>query len=150
VARRLDAAPVPDGVRVADYGIRGVHLAYDLLDGQYATLIMVDALPTGELPGTVSVLEVDDDALTAITSDDRTLDSHSMHPEAVLAALHSLGGQVGRVLVIGCEPASVEPGMGLSEPVAGAVAGAARLTVSVAEAEAAALRARECPPIEMG
>ncbi len=45
-------------MRAVDYGIRGVHLAYDLLDG-YDALILVDAVPAAdEPPGTVTVLEV--------------------------------------------------------------------------------------------
>ena len=47
---------MPDGVRVADFGIRGVHLAYELLDG-YDALVLVDAVPMGEPPGTVAILE---------------------------------------------------------------------------------------------
>ena len=50
------ARPLPDGVRVADFGIRGVHLAYELLDG-YDALVLVDAVPMGEPPGTVAVIE---------------------------------------------------------------------------------------------
>ena len=33
VARRLADACLPDWVRVADYGISGMHLAYDLAEG---------------------------------------------------------------------------------------------------------------------
>jgi len=32
VARRLTGEELPDGVKVVDYGIRGMHLAYDLLE----------------------------------------------------------------------------------------------------------------------
>ena len=58
VASRLAARPLPDGVRVEDFGIRGVHLAYELLDG-YDVLVLVDAVPIGEAPGTVAVIEPD-------------------------------------------------------------------------------------------
>jgi hydrogenase maturation protease len=40
-----------------------------------------------------------------------------MEPESVLALVTALGGSVGRVLVVGCEPAEVTERMGLSEPV---------------------------------
>jgi len=56
---RVPYGPIPDGVDVADYGIRGIHLAYDLLDGPYATVVMVDAAPVNGPPGTVALLEVD-------------------------------------------------------------------------------------------
>ena len=59
VVQRIDPTSLPAGVDVADYGIRGVHLAYDLLDGRYGTVVMVDAVPLDEPPGTLAVLEVD-------------------------------------------------------------------------------------------
>ena len=44
VVRRLAGRTWPDGVRVVDYGIRGLHLAYDLLE-PWDALVIVDALP---------------------------------------------------------------------------------------------------------
>lgn len=137
VLRRIEPDRVPAGVAAADYGIRGVHLAYDLLDGHVQTLIMVDALPTGEPPGTVSLLEVDDAALAELTSEPTSVDSHAMNPEAVLAALHALGGHVDRVLVVGCQPQSLDPVIALSDAVTAAVPPAVQLTLQTA-AEAAA------------
>ena len=58
VAHRLSGRELPEGVRVEDYGIRGMHLAYDLLDG-YDALVLVDAVPMGEPPGTLAVIEPD-------------------------------------------------------------------------------------------
>jgi hydrogenase maturation protease len=122
VARRLAGEPMPEGVRVADFGIRGVHLAYELLDG-YRTAILVDAVPRGGEPGTVYVIEPD---MLAAGGDgdhgDHTLlDAHGMEPEAVLSMLRTLGGADVEVLIVGCEPAEVEERIGLSEPVAGSV-----------------------------
>lgn len=134
VVGRIDAGSLPDSVQVADYGIRGVHLAYDLLDGGYDTLILVDALPTGEAPGTVSVLEVDPGP-AADAPAPPPVDGHGMTPMAVLAALANLGGRVDRVLVVGCEPAVVEERMGLSGPVSAAVGDAARLVADLATRE---------------
>ena len=62
VAQRLADRPMPEGVQVADFGIRGVHLAYELLDG-YDALVLVDAVPMGEPPGTVAVIEPELDAV---------------------------------------------------------------------------------------
>ncbi|ONH27817.1 hypothetical protein BL253_21240 [Pseudofrankia asymbiotica] len=168
VVRRITPDLVPDGVDVADYGIRGVHLAYDLLDGPYATVVLVDAAPLGKAPGTVEVLEVDTagttrGAPTADTADTATtgtgeagpggsgaggttpgFDAHGLHPAAVLALLRGLGGHIDRVLVVGCQPAALDEGMDLSEPVAASVDAAARLVVRLARDEAAALaRVRE-------
>ena len=43
---------------MVDYGIRGMHLAYDLLDHD-GPLVIVDAVPGPGEPGTIRVLEVD-------------------------------------------------------------------------------------------
>ncbi|MDQ6783881.1 MAG: hydrogenase maturation protease [Actinomycetota bacterium] len=115
VANRLKARPSREGVRVVEYGIRGLHLAYELLDG-YDTLVLIDAVSIGEPPGTVAVVEPDRSATAA-----PALDAHSMNPEAVLGMLDTLGGQVRRVLVVGCQPAVISETMGLSSPVANAV-----------------------------
>lgn len=121
VVRALAESPLPPDVRVADYGISGMHLAYDLLDG-YPILILVDATPRGGTPGTLYVLDVDPDAV----GHSPVVDGHGMQPDAVLALLRTLGGRAGRVLVVGCEPATVDEGIGLSAPVAAAVDGAVR------------------------
>jgi hydrogenase maturation protease len=133
VVRRLDPATLPVGVDVTDYGIRGVHLAYDLLDGRHRTVVIVDAVPLDDPPGTLAVLQVDP------TGGGAPVDAHGM----VLALLHDLGGSVDRVLVVGCAPADVAERMGLSEPVAAAVDAAVRLVGEVVAAEvgvAAAVR----------
>ncbi|MCG7610851.1 hydrogenase maturation protease [Mycobacterium sp. CnD-18-1] len=110
----------PD-VRLCDYGIRGVHLAYDLLDG-WGALILVDALPSRDRPGTLHVFEADRDNLSPGSG----LDAHAMDPAAVFASLHALGGTLPYTVVIGCEVATVADGIGLSEPVAAAVPDAVR------------------------
>ena len=119
---------LPPGVEIVDTGIRGMHLAYQLLDG-YDALVIVDATQRGGAPGTVYTLEHDLDAPRA---GEAALDGHGMDPAAVLDLLGGLAGSmgidrpVGRVLVVGCEPAVLAEGIGLSPPVAAAVAPAAR------------------------
>lgn len=121
VARRLAGRPMPDGVRVEDYGIRGVHLAYELLEG-YDLVVLVDALAKGAAPGTVFLIEPKADL-----DDVPQLDSHQMDPRAVLGMVHELGGEIGRLLLVGCEPGDVSEGIGLSPSVAAAVTHAARV-----------------------
>jgi hydrogenase maturation protease len=128
VARRLEACSVPPGTRVADYGIRSVHLAYELLDG-YELLVIVDAVPMGQPPGTVALIEVDVDDVES--TGHVAIDAHTMTPTAVLGTLARLGGGVDRVLVVGCEPAVIEEAIGLSEPVSAAVAAAVDIVLSV-------------------
>ncbi|WP_433187310.1 hydrogenase maturation protease [Actinoallomurus sp. CA-150999] len=167
VVGRIDASALPSTVEVADYGIRGVHLVYELLDGRHDTLIMVDAVPLDGPPGTLAVLEVDpptgpasaDPPTGPASSDSPTgavstgpptaavsapepspppaLDGHGMDPEAVLGLLHAIGGAIDRVLVVGCRPAVIEERMGLSEPVRAVVDDAVSLVTELACEEAA-------------
>jgi hydrogenase maturation protease len=137
VARRLlDGPPLPDRVKVVDYGIRGVHLAYELLDG-YEAAILVDATCQGDEPGTIYVMEPDLDSLETESglAEAGIVDAHGMDPASVLTLLRSLGGHVDRILVVGCEPADVEEGMGLSDAVAGAVEEACRIVRDLVEKE---------------
>ena len=121
VARRLAERDLPEGVTVADYGISGMHLAHDLSNG-YDRAILIDATPRGGAPGTVYVLEPDAPA----EPNHALFDSHGMQPEVVLGMLGMLGAATGQMLIVGCEPASSEPGIGLSGPVAAAVNDAVR------------------------
>jgi hydrogenase maturation protease len=119
VAGRLAGLELPTGVRVEDFGIRGVHLAYELLEG-YDALVILDALPMDEPPGTLVVMEPELD-VAPDTGEAAILDAHTMSPSVVLFTLARLGGRVGRVYVLGCQPAALEEGMALSAAVAAAV-----------------------------
>ena len=129
VARRLSQEPIPDGVRVADFGIRGIHLAYELLDHQYETTVLVDATPRGGQPGTVYLIEPELESLGV--GDPELSDAHGMTPDAVFGWLRTLGGKPGRVLIVGCEPAETDSLAGLSEPVAAAVEPAVRMILDL-------------------
>lgn len=115
VVRRFAADAAPPRVRAVDYGIRGMHLAYDLLDG-YDALVLVDACPGEGPPGTVTVLEVGAGDLGT-----GAFDAHGMDPVAVLGSLKTLGGTLPATYVVGCVPADVGEGIGLSAAVAAAV-----------------------------
>ena len=132
VVRLLAERPVPDGVQVKDFGIRGVHLAYDLLDG-CDLFVLVDAAQRGEAPGTVSVIEVEvpepDPAAGPV------IDAHSLTPDGIFALLGSLGGRPGRSLLVACEPADVSAGMGLSGPVLQALPHAVRTVQEILTGE---------------
>ncbi|MFI1282035.1 hydrogenase maturation protease [Streptomyces sp. NPDC020858] len=139
--RALSAQPLPDDVEVVDFGVRGVHLAYQLLDG-YDTLLLVDATARGGEPGTLYLIEAgaDADAGSAPPAGrpggGAVLDGHHMSPDAVLALLDTLCAGTGttpprRTLVLGCEPACVEEGIGLSAPVTAAVPEAVRMALDL-------------------
>lgn len=127
--RRLGEHPLPEGVEVVDAGVRGIHLAYQMLDG-YHTVLLVDATARGTEPGTLHLLDATDPAVTRPR--DTALDGHHMTPDAVLALLDTLSAGTGgrrprRVMVLGCEPADLAEGIGLSRPVEAAVDEAVRM-----------------------
>ncbi|MDR3084068.1 MAG: hydrogenase maturation protease [Streptomyces sp.] len=135
--RALAGRRLPGHVEVVDIGVRGMHLAYRLLDG-YDTLILVDATARGEDPGTLYVIE--HDIAAGGEAQGAPLDGHRMTPDAVLALLGTLCAGTGeqpprRTLVVGCEPASLEEGIGLSPPVSAAVAEAVRLIEGMLRAD---------------
>lgn len=132
VVRRMREAQLCAQACVADYGIRGLHLAYDMLAGGYETTILVDALSQGGKPGDVYVFEPGPVAPDAVP-----VDAHGMHPAAVLALIGRLGGLPGRVLVVGCEPACLDEGVGLSAPVAASVDEAVRQSCELVRKAAA-------------
>jgi hydrogenase maturation protease len=163
VARRLARQELPAGVRVTDYGIRGMHLAYDLAEG-FDNTILVDATQRGGEPGTVYLIEPGPAAGQAPAQDpgrgpqhdpaqdiDRDqasllagmslLNAHGMQPDVVLSLAGTLGGKAGRVLVVGCEPATLEEGIGLSAPVTAAVDEAVRMVTRLVTGSTAEDRA---------
>src|SRR5262245_1264603 len=91
VANGLRTETWPAGVDASDFGIRGLHLAYQLLEG-YNTLIIIDAAARGEAPGTVFVLEPDfaHEENLERTESGFVLDAHGMDPEMVLGILKDL------------------------------------------------------------
>lgn len=102
-----------------------MHLAYDLLDG-CAALIIVDAMPGRGSPGDLAVMSVGPDDIGS-----GQLDAHGMDPVAVLGSLRALGGTLPPTYVVGCQPGSVEEGIGLTPAVAAAVPAAAQAVIRV-------------------
>jgi hydrogenase maturation protease len=123
VARRLAARPLPPEVVVRDFGIRGFDLACALMDA-YELTILVDACQRGGAPGTLYVLEPDPIDPSTPANPAR-MEAHGMNPMNALRMVQSMCGRLGRILIVGCEPADLgseeEGKLGLSEPVLAAV-----------------------------
>jgi hydrogenase maturation protease len=134
VARRLALHKQPDAVRVVDFGIRGLDLAYALLDG-YDVTILVDATPRAGEPGTLYTIEPDVNNPDHQGVREAVVEAHGMNPMKVFRLVRAMGGQLKRVLLVGCEPSTLGPEeqgqMGLSEPVQAAVEEAVRLIESL-------------------
>jgi hydrogenase maturation protease len=130
LAQRAQGRYPPD-VTVIDFGIRGMELAYTLLDGGYSALILLDAVPRGGSPGTLYVLEPTlpaADHAAGLSAGRLALEAHSMDPVRVLAFARALGAPLMPTLLLGCEPTPLpaeEDGeslqMGLSTPVEAAL-----------------------------
>jgi len=121
VVNRLRARSLPDHVSLVDFGIRSYDLAYALMN-DWDLVILIDALPRGGAPGTVYTIEPE---LPERNDREGAVDAHTMNPVSVLELVEALGGRIGRLLVVGCEPETLEPdqqgNMGLSRPVSVAV-----------------------------
>ena len=132
VARRLAQRELAPGVEVVDFGIRGMDLVYALGEG-YDAAVFVDAIPRGEAPGTLCLIEPD------LEGTEPTLDVHGMDPVKVLVLARELGAVPERVLVVGCEPQVRMTGdeedvvVALSPPVLAAIDEAVAMVESVLE-----------------
>lgn len=122
VVRRLSVSALPEGVRVEDFGVRALHLAYELLEA-YDRVVLVDAVARGAPAGTVFVIEPDVSDAGAPAAPD----VHGLGPAAVLRIARELGAPLDGVRLVGCEPETLEQGIGLSAPVQSAVPEAVRI-----------------------
>jgi hydrogenase maturation protease len=132
VAQRLSVCDLPDGVVVQDVGIRGIHLAYELLD-DYELVVLVDAVSRGEAPGTLYVIRHRENQNAPEVATQPMLDAHDLNPDQVLATVEMLGGTLCRTIVVGCEPELTAAGMGLSAPVRRSVERAVQIVLDIVE-----------------
>ena len=127
VVEELARRSLPVGVEVRDFGIRGIHLAYQLLE-PYDLVVLIDAVERGGPPGTLYLIEAEPGAEPG---PEVSVDAHDLGPDAVLSLVPRLGGTVGRVVVVGCEPAGIDAGIGLSPSVQDAVGTAVQLVIDL-------------------
>ena len=129
VARRLQQRELPRGTAVMDAGTGGLDLAYEVMRG-YDALLILDVSRQGGAPGTLYVMEPDERSVEAGIEDGEVINPHGMDPQTVLRFVRSVGAWPARVIVIACEPAEVEAmGFGLSEQVDSAVDAAVELVM---------------------
>jgi hydrogenase maturation protease len=132
VIKSLTEKELPDDVVVLDFGTGGLDLAYEVMRG-YDALILVDVSRQGGDPGTLYLMEPDRDEIAAGIEDGEIIDPHSMDPQTVLRFVKTVGGWPGKVVVIACEPGPVEEmGLGLSDSVRAVVDRAADLALKTA------------------
>lgn len=129
VARRLAEAELPAGVEVMDAGTGGLELAYEVMRG-YDALLILDVSRQGGEPGTLYLMEPTEEEVPGGIEDGETINPHGMDPQTVLRFVKSVGAWPSRVVVIACEPGEVQQmGWGLSPAVADAVQRAVALVL---------------------
>jgi hydrogenase maturation protease len=132
VARRLQQDRLPAGVAVMDAGTGGLDLAYEVMRGYHA-LIVLDVSRQGGEPGTLYVMEVSEDSVEGSIEDGETINPHGMDPKTMLRFVRAIGAWPGRVVVIACEPGDVEElGFGLTPEVSSSVERAVQLVLDTA------------------
>lgn len=133
VAQRLSELDLPGGVSVMDAGTGGLDLAYEVMRG-YDALVILDVSQQGGEPGTLYVMEPDETSVPGGIEDGDVINPHAMDPQTVLRFVRSVGAWPGRVVVIACEPSEVqEMGWGLSDEVRAAVDRAVALVVQTVD-----------------
>jgi hydrogenase maturation protease len=144
VVRQLARRRRRDNVAIMDFGVRGLDLAYAILDENYEAVILVDAVQRGGAPGTLYVIEPDasvgnkdGDPIDSPEAVSRTLDTHNMDPARVLRLVKAMGGNVKRILMVGCEPSTSDDyddlAAGLSERVRASISQAVSMVETIVE-----------------
>jgi len=133
VVKRIGTRELPEGAVVLDFGSGGLDLAYEVMRG-YDALVLVDISRQGGEPGTLYVMEALEEEVEAGIEDGQVINPHGMDPQTVLRFVKTVGAWPGKVVVVACEPAQVEEmGLGLSDEVARAVEGAVELVIQTIE-----------------
>ena len=133
VVKRLESRELPEGAAVFDFGTGGLDLAYEVMRG-YDALVLIDVSRQGGEPGTLYVMEAQKEDVEAGIEDGQLINPHAMDPQTVLRFVKTLGAWPGKVVIVACEPAEVEEmGMGLSPAVQSAVDGAVGVVIETIE-----------------
>ena len=133
VAKRLGRRELPPGVAAFDFGSGGLDLAFEVMRG-YDALVLVDVSRQGGEPGTLYVTEPDEDEIVAGIEEGERIDPHGIDPHTVLRFVKTAGGWPRKVVVVACEPADVEHvGMRLSDEVAASIDGAVEVVLQMVE-----------------
>ncbi len=110
VARLLDDRDLGAEVTVREFGIGGIHLVQELLNG-YDALLVVDAVNRGSEPGTIHLLEPEVPEIASLPVEERRdflADLHWADPGRALMLARALGALPERVLVLGCQPQDLD------------------------------------------
>jgi len=107
VAQRLEGREMPSGVKVMDAGSGGLDLAYEIMRG-YDALVLIDVSRQGGEPGQLYVIQPDPEDYARPIEDGELISPHGMDPQTVLRFVSAVGSFSGKVVVVACEPGPIE------------------------------------------
>ncbi len=104
VARHLGERELPSGVSVHELGTGALDIAYDVMRG-YDAAVLIDVSPA---TGTAEVTEADEREIDATIEDGQELNPHALDAPTVLHFIKHTGGWPGKVMLVPCDPAGGE------------------------------------------
>ena len=117
VVERLNARELPAEAAVFDFGTGGLDLAYEIMRGYHA-LVLIDVSRQGGEPGQLYVIQPDPEDYARPIEDGEMISPHGMDPQTVLRFVSAVGSFSGKVVVVACEPGPIEDlAVGLSPEV---------------------------------
>lgn len=130
----LSDCSLPQNMVLWDLGTAGLTVASDL--SEYDFIIFLDTIESSGGPGTlykkeITVEEIGVDGVTDLVS----LSLHEAGLEGLLKLAKALGTLPPRVILIGCEPKSLEPSLKLSKEVEAAARKAVSLVMEILRLE---------------
>jgi hydrogenase maturation protease len=128
----LSSAPLPGNVEARDLGTAGLTIATDLSD--YDLVVFIDSVNVEGEPGRLFKWEV---VIEGSVGDVAGLSRFTLHEvglEGLLKLSKAIGTLPPRVILIGCKPESLRPGLELSPVVEDALSKAAEMALDAVSA----------------
>jgi hydrogenase maturation protease len=123
----LSSSGTPENVELRDIGTAGLTIATDL--NEYDAAIFLDSMDAEGEPGTVYQAEVEVEEGFEDMAELSKLSLHEVGLEGLLKFSKALGTLPPKVVLIGCKPKTLEPGIRLSPEVEKAVPKAAEMVL---------------------
>ncbi len=115
VADLIEARELPSGVSNVDFGTGAIGIAYEVMRG-YDALVLIDIAAGESDLRALSVAEVDEREIDASIEDGQELEPNAMDADTVLRFIKYIGGWPGRIFTVGAgEPAEGDPQTGAAK-----------------------------------
>lgn len=128
VAKSLAAKDLPENVKLIDFGIRGIDLAFELIN-DYELVVLVDTIKIGADAGSVFVFE------PRMSGAESGNFAHDLTPTKAMHIAARLKTKPKKMLLVGCEPVNLEFNDEMSAEIEKAVAIAVEKILEIIETE---------------